>query len=61
MFRLTIKELAAKKLRLLATAVAVILGVAFLAGTLVLTDTVMRHLRQPARRRQRRHRRLRAR
>jgi putative ABC transport system permease protein len=42
MFRLTIKELAAKKLRLLATAFAVIIGVAFLAGTLTLTDTVMR-------------------
>jgi putative ABC transport system permease protein len=41
MFRLTIKELAAKKLRLFSTALAVFLGVAFLAGTLVLTDTVM--------------------
>ena len=41
MFRLTIKEIAAKKLRLLSTAMAVFLGVAFLAGTLVLTDTVM--------------------
>ena len=40
MFRLTIKEIVAKKLRLLSTAMAVILGVAFLAGTLVLTDTV---------------------
>jgi putative ABC transport system permease protein len=40
MFRLTIKEIAAKKLRLLSTAMAVVLGVAFLAGTLVLTDTV---------------------
>ena len=40
MFRLTIKELVAKKLRLLSTAMAVLLGVAFLAGTLVLTDTV---------------------
>ena len=42
MFRLTIKELAAKKLRLLSTALAVFLGVAFLAGTLLLTDTVTR-------------------
>ena len=42
MFRLTLKELAAKKLRLLSTALAVFLGVAFLAGTLVLTDTVMK-------------------
>ena len=41
MFRLTFKELAARKLRLLATALAVIIGVAFLAGTLTLTDTVL--------------------
>ena len=40
MVRLTIKEIAAKKLRLVATAMAVVLGVAFLSGTLVLTDTV---------------------
>ncbi|HUP73616.1 MAG TPA: FtsX-like permease family protein [Acidimicrobiales bacterium] len=44
MFRLTIKQLAAKKLRLLTTATAVLLGVAFLAGTLVLTDTIGRTL-----------------
>ena len=37
---LTVKQLAANKLRLLATAFAVILGVAFLAGTLILTDTI---------------------
>lgn len=37
---LTIKQLAANKLRLVATAFAVILGVAFLAGTLILTDTI---------------------
>ena len=37
---LTIKQLAANKLRFLATAFAVILGVAFLAGTLILTDTI---------------------
>ena len=42
MLRITLKELAAKKLRLLSTALAVFLGVAFLAGTLVLTDTVMK-------------------
>ena len=59
MFRLTIKELAAKKLRLLSTALAVILGVAFLAGTLILTDTVDQDLRPRPRRCQRRHRRLR--
>ena len=39
MFRLTIKELLGKKLRLLSTAMAVLLGVAFLAGTIILTDT----------------------
>ncbi len=37
---LTVKQLAANKLRLLATAFAVILGVAFLSGTLILTDTI---------------------
>jgi putative ABC transport system permease protein len=36
----TIKGLIAHKLRLVATALAVTLGVAFMAGTLVLTDTV---------------------
>ncbi len=41
MFRLTIAEIAANKRRLMATAVAVILGVAFLAGTLILTDTIL--------------------
>ena len=40
MFKLTIKELAAHKLRLLTTAFAVLLGVAFMAGTLVFTDTI---------------------
>jgi putative ABC transport system permease protein len=40
MFRLTIKEIAANKRRLLATVLAVILGVAFLAGTRILTDTI---------------------
>ena len=42
MFRLTLKELGAKKLRLMTTAVAVMLGVAFMAGTLVLTATISR-------------------
>ena len=37
---LTLKQIAANKMRLLATAFAVILGVAFLAGTLILTDTI---------------------
>src|SRR3954451_7763231 len=40
MFRTTIKNLAARKLRLLTTSIAVLLGVAFMAGTLVLTDTI---------------------
>ena len=40
MFTLTIKELAARKLRLLTTAFAVLLGVAFMSGTLVFTDTI---------------------
>ncbi|MBI5088971.1 MAG: ABC transporter permease, partial [Actinobacteria bacterium] len=40
MFSLTIKELAARKLRLVTTAFAVLLGVAFMAGTLVFTDTI---------------------
>src|SRR5690606_19528383 len=40
MFTLTFKELAARKLRLLTTAFAVLLGVAFMAGTLVFTDTI---------------------
>jgi putative ABC transport system permease protein len=40
MFRTTIKSLVARKLRLLTTSVAVMLGVAFMAGTLVLTDTL---------------------
>jgi putative ABC transport system permease protein len=41
MLRLTLKQLASKKLRLLSTATAVIIGVAFLSGTLALTDTVL--------------------
>jgi putative ABC transport system permease protein len=40
MFSLTIKTILAKKVRFLLTGVAVILGVAFMAGTLVLTDTI---------------------
>ncbi len=40
MFKLTLKELAAHKLRLFTAAFAVFLGVAFMAGTLVFTDTV---------------------
>jgi putative ABC transport system permease protein len=40
MFTMTLKELVARKLRLFSTAVAVLLGVAFMAGTLVFTDTI---------------------
>ncbi|HMK12353.1 MAG TPA: FtsX-like permease family protein [Acidimicrobiales bacterium] len=40
MWRVTIRGLMAKKLRLLTTALAITLGVAFMAGTLVLTDTM---------------------
>jgi putative ABC transport system permease protein len=42
MGRVTIKGLLAHKLRFLLTALAVMLGVAFLSGTLVLTDTIKR-------------------
>ncbi|HSB86452.1 MAG TPA: ABC transporter permease, partial [Ilumatobacteraceae bacterium] len=40
MFFTTLKSLAARKLRLFTTSFAVLLGVAFMAGTLVLTDTI---------------------
>jgi putative ABC transport system permease protein len=40
MFRIVVDGLRARKLRLVTTALAVILGVAFVAGTLVLTDTM---------------------
>jgi putative ABC transport system permease protein len=40
--RVSLKSLWARKFRLFATALAVVLGVAFMAGTLVLTDTVTR-------------------
>ncbi len=40
MFSLTLKSIRAKKARFVLTAVAVMLGVAFMAGTLVLTDTI---------------------
>jgi putative ABC transport system permease protein len=40
MFRLTIKNLWAHKVRFALTSVAVVLGVAFMAGTMVLTDTM---------------------
>ena len=40
MFRIAIKGILAHKLRLLTTALAVMLGVAFMAGTFVFTDTI---------------------
>ena len=40
MLSLTLKSIRAKKARFLLTAIAVTLGVAFMAGTLVLTDTI---------------------
>jgi putative ABC transport system permease protein len=42
MFNLILKNLGARKLRLLITSFAVLLGVAFMAGTLVFTDTIGR-------------------
>jgi putative ABC transport system permease protein len=42
MLRTTFRSLAAHKFRLLATSLAVMLGVAFMAGTLVLTDTIQK-------------------
>jgi putative ABC transport system permease protein len=41
MLRATIKSLLARKLRLLLTALAVVLGVGFTAGTFILTDTAL--------------------
>lgn len=42
MFRLALKSALAKKRRLFGTTLSVMLGVAFLAGTLVFTDTIQR-------------------
>ena len=42
MFKLALKSTLAKKRRLFSTALSVMLGVAFLAGTLVFTDTIGR-------------------
>ena len=42
MWRLTVKGLLARKLRLALTALAIVLGVTFVSGTLVLTDTLNR-------------------
>ena len=40
MWRATFKSLLAKKLRLVLTAVSVVLGIGFVSGTYVLTDTM---------------------
>jgi putative ABC transport system permease protein len=40
MFKVTLKSLAGHKVRLALTAIAIVLGVSFMAGTFVLTDTV---------------------
>jgi putative ABC transport system permease protein len=40
MWRVTLKGLVAHKFRLLLTSLAIVLGVSFIAGTLVLTDTI---------------------
>src|SRR6266568_1216241 len=40
MLRATLKGLAAHKLRMSLTALAIVLGVGFVAGTFVLTDTI---------------------
>ena len=42
MWKIALKSTLAKKRRLLATALSVMIGVAFLAGTLVFTDTIQR-------------------
>ena len=42
MFRLALKSTLARKWRLVSTGLAVMLGIAFLAGTLVFTDTIKR-------------------
>ena len=42
MFKLALKSTLAKKRRLFSTALSVLLGVAFLSGTLVFTDTIGR-------------------
>ena len=40
MFRMSFANLVSRKLRLLTTALAIILGVAFTAGTMILADTM---------------------
>ena len=40
MLRVTLRNLLARKLRLLLSAFAIVLGVAFLSGSLIFTDTM---------------------
>ncbi|MGA2014007.1 MAG: hypothetical protein ABSH51_26225, partial [Solirubrobacteraceae bacterium] len=42
MRKVTVKGVLARKLRLALTAVAIVLGVTFVSGTLILTDTLNR-------------------
>ena len=44
MFRLSFRNLFARKLRLFTTALAIVLGVAFTTGTMILTDTMIESL-----------------
>ncbi len=60
MFSLTLKGLWAHKLRYALTGLAVVLGVAFMVGTMVLTDTMEKTFDGVFAVRQRRHRRDRA-
>ena len=60
MFSLTLKTIRAKKARFVLTGVAVMLGVAFMAGTLVLTDTIKQSYDDLAGQRVQGHRRRRA-
>ena len=60
MFTLTLKSIRANKARFVLTGVAVMLGVAFMAGTLVLTDTIKQSYDDVAGQRVQGHRRRRA-
>ncbi len=42
MLKLTLKNVLARKRRLLLTALSIVIGIAFLAGTFVFTDTIQR-------------------
>ena len=60
MWRVTFKGILAHKLRFVLTGVAVVLGVAFMSGTLVLTDTTIKTFDELFANVLRRHRRRRA-